>query len=317
MNSEGIFNYMSSESRSSLYRNGRVYTRRDLEGSDSNWVGVNFQEYEVRVEDGRSNHMATLEKHGFELIANDIEKLEIDFFNNDTVVGKYYPLCEETVKDATGAQVVYAFDHNIRSAVGKKTKKMITGGQQVQGPAHAVHGDYTLTSAPARINQLSKPPSKNDTVSEIIKQRGSLLLPEDAEKVKRGGRFSIINLWRSIVPEPVELNPLALCDASTVKPEDLVVFEIHYSDRVGENYFAKYNPDHRWWFYPKMKRTEALLIKQWDSEGGLAKSKGQRADSDFPELPCSFSFHSAFADPSTRDGAPDRWSMEVRCVVLF
>ena len=120
---------MSSESRSSLYCNGRVYTRRDLEGSDSNWVGVNFQEYEVRVEDGRSNDMATLEKHGFELIANDIEKLEIDFFNNDTVVGKYYPLCEETVKDATGAQVVYAFDHNIRSAVGKKTKKDIKKGK--------------------------------------------------------------------------------------------------------------------------------------------------------------------------------------------
>jgi len=102
-----------------------------------------------------------------------------------------------------------------------------------------------------------------------------------------------------------------------VKPEDLVVFEIHYSDRIGENYFAKYSPDHRWWFYPEMKRTEALLIKQWDSEGGLAKSKGQGADSDFPDLPCSFSFHSAFTDPSTRDGAPDRWSMEVRCVVLF
>jgi len=201
---------MSSESKSSLYRNGKVYTRRDLEGSDSNWVGVNFQEYEVLVEDGRSNDVVTLEKHGFELIASDVEKMEIDFFNNDTVLGKYYPLCEETVKDVTGAQAVYAFDHNIRSAVGKKSKKMITGGQQVQGPAHAVHGDYTLTSAPARINQLSKPPGKNDTVSAIIKQRGSLLPPEDAEKVRRGGRFSIVNLWRSIVPEPVERNPLAL-----------------------------------------------------------------------------------------------------------
>ena len=79
MNSKGIFNYMSSESRSSLYRNGRVYTRRDLEGSDSNWVGVNFQEYEVLVEDGRSNDVVTLEKHGFELIASDVEKMEIDF----------------------------------------------------------------------------------------------------------------------------------------------------------------------------------------------------------------------------------------------
>ena len=41
--------------------------------------------------------------------------------------------------------------------------------------------------------------------------------------------------------DPVEINPLALCDASTVSPQDLVVFEIHYADRVGENYFAKHN----------------------------------------------------------------------------
>ena len=160
MNSKGIFNYMSSESRSSLYRNGRVYTRRDLEGSDSNWVGVNFQGYEILVEDGRSKNVATLEKHGFELIRHDLERLEIDFYNNDQVLEKYYPICENTVKDATGAQAVYAFDHNIRSAIGKKSKKTITGGQQVQGPAHAVHGDYTLTSAPVRINQLSKPPNQ-------------------------------------------------------------------------------------------------------------------------------------------------------------
>ena len=48
-------------------------------------------------------------------------------------------------------------------------------------------------------------------------------------------------------------------------PDDLVVFEIHYADRIGENYFAKHADAHRWYFYPALTRDEALLIKQWDS----------------------------------------------------
>ena len=107
------------------------------------------------------------------------------------------------------------------------------------------------------------------------------------------------NLWRTIAREPVATRPLALCDAATVHPEELVVFEIHYSDRVGENYFAKYDPRHRWVYWSGMTRDEALLIKQWDSAGELARSKGERADADGRDRPSTFSFHSAFKDPAT------------------
>ena len=33
--------------------------------------------------------------------------------------------------------------------------------------------------------------------------------------------------------------------------------------------------------------------------------------------PCTFSFHSAFEDPAAPPDAPDRWSIEVRCVALY
>ena len=317
MNSRGSFNYLSATSQSSLYRNGKVLTRRNLEGSDSEWIGVNYEKYEADVNDAREGGSASLEKQGFELIHDDIEASNINFFDNEVVLNRYYPMCAERIKETVNARAVYAFDHNIRSAVGKKSKKMLTGGQQVQGPAHAVHGDYTLTSAPDRLRQLSQPPGQNDTIRSLIADGESLVPPSEVEQVENGARFAIINLWRSIVPEPVEINPIALCDASRVNPKDLVVFEIHYGDRVGENYFAKYNPNHQWWFYPKMNRTEALLIKQWDSDGGLAKSNGEKSDIEFPNSPCTFSFHSAFKEPSTPDDAPDRWSMEVRCIALF
>jgi hypothetical protein len=66
-----------------------------------------------------------------------------------------------------------------------------------------------------------------------------------------------------------------------------------------------------------MTRDEALLIKQWDSAGLLAQSQGQRPDSDDPQAPCTFSFHTAFDDASTPPDAPARWSIEVRCVVIY
>ena len=70
-------------------------------------------------------------------------------------------------------------------------------------------------------------------------------------------------------------------------------------------------------FYPSMTKDEALLIKQWDSSGRLAHSKGMKADDGEGAEPCTFSFHTAFEDPNTPEDAPDRWSIEVRCMVLY
>jgi len=69
------------------------------------------------------------------------------------------------------------------------------------------------------------------------------------------------------------------------------------------------------YWYPEITRDEALLIKQWDSAGALARSNGERGDN--ADEPCTFSFHSAFVDPATRTDAPDRWSIEVRCLVIY
>jgi hypothetical protein len=242
---------------------------------------------------------------------------DIDFLDHDQVVRGYYPQCAEIIREASGANFVAAFDHNIRSATGKKSKRSIEGGQQVQPPAHVVHGDYTLTSAPQRLRDLAKPPTSNDTFATQLSDGQSLLDQAEVERALDSGRFAIINLWRNIAQEPVATHPLALCDATSVRPDHLVVFEIHYADRIGENYFAKHSDDHRWFFYPELTRDEALLIKQWDSAGELARSKGANADAVSPDDPCTFSFHSAFKDPTTPPDAPDRWSIEVRCVALY
>ncbi len=230
---------------------------------------------------------------------------------------RYYPQCADIVREASGASFVAAFDHNVRSAAGKQSQKQIDGGQQVQGPAHIVHGDYTLTSAPQRLRDLTKPPGANDTLRTLLAEGESLLDPSAVNRLLSGGRYAIINVWRNIAQEPVATHPLALCDAASVRPEHLVVFEIHYHDRIGENYFAKHADGHQWYFSPGLTRDEALLIKQWDSAGELARSDGANPDAVSADTPCTFSFHSAFEDPATPPDAPERWSIEVRCIALY
>ncbi|MEQ8346381.1 MAG: CmcJ/NvfI family oxidoreductase [Sneathiellaceae bacterium] len=316
----GSFKYLAETAEPSLLRNGKVLTRRNREGSDSEWVGVDLEPREMPVQDARALAGATrptIERNGFELLTRPLPDSGIDFLVNAQVLRDYYPHCEAIVREATGAAVVRAFDHNVRSAGGKKNRHRIDGGQEVQGPAHVVHGDYTLTSAPQRLRDLARPPKENDTVRAILAEGETLLDAGAVERAIDGGRFAIINVWRSIGDGPVATHPLALCDAARVDPQDLVVFEIHYADRIGENYFAKPSDRHGWFFYPAMTRDEALLIKQWDSRGGLARSRGADADGRTPDAPCTFSFHSAFEDPATRPDAPDRWSIEVRCVVLY
>jgi len=67
-------------------------------------------------------------------------------------------------------------------------------------------------------------------------------------------------MWRPI-RGPLRDAPLAVCDALSVDPGDLVPSDLVYRDRVGETYSVTYNPAHRWFYVPEMRADEALL--QW------------------------------------------------------
>ena len=316
----GSFSYLDGTVVPSLYRNGEVLTRRDPDGSDTDTRGVKFEQRDMSVRDAREltgDARRTLDANGFELLTRPCSREGIDFLDQEQVVRVYYNECAAIVQDFTGTKA-YAFDHNIRSAIGKQSQQRIAGGQQVQGPVHFVHGDYTLTSAPQRLRDLGQPPTGNDTLRAALGDNASLISAERAERaLTHDKRFAIINVWRNITDTPVVANPLALCDGQTVQPEDLVVFEIHYQDRIGENYFARHASTHQWYYYPQMTNDEVLLIKQWDSGSPLARSNGVAADGTDTTAPCTFSFHSAFEHPATPPDAPDRWSIEVRCIVLY
>ena len=125
-------------------------------------------------------------------------------------------------------------------------------------------------------------------------------------------RFAFVNVWRNIAKEPVQQMPLACIDATTVDTAtDLRTFQIHYADRVGENYFCCPSPQHAWCYFPQMTRNEVLLLKQWDSCGDVARGN------DVDRVLSTMTVHSAFMDPTSPPDAPPRESMEVRCVVIW
>lgn len=300
--------YQSSKVPCSVLSTGTVYTRRDLSGSDGEFIGTDPKPVEVEITNGRGRDI-TLDQNGFCLVAD--EAPAVDFFNDKEVLEKYYTACEELVMKVTGASRVLAFDHNLRAKQRKLAGARLAGGNAVQEPlvGYGVHNDYTATSSVNRVRQLAQPPKSNDTLR--ASGEGSRIAPAELDSLL-SGRWAFFNVWRNVASEPVERFPLAAADARTVAKDDLVVFEIRYADRIGENYFARHKESHKWFYFPRMTRDEVMLLKCWDSRG--VDFLGPK---DAPSVPATFSLHSAFDDPATRPDAPDRESIEVRTVAFF
>ena len=147
-------------------------------------------------------------------------------------------------------------------------------------PVHVVHNDYTERSGPQRVRDL--------------------LDADDAETFLQH-RFAVVNLWRSI-GAPVETTPIALAGAQSIAPEDFIATDLIFPDRTGEIYQVAYSPNHRWFYFPQMRRDEALLLKVYDSA---------------TDGPARFTAHTAFDDPTAPDNAAPRESIEVRTLISF
>lgn len=312
----GTLNFQSHAVPASLTTTGSVYLDRDTTGSDTAPVGLDPAPTEVAVHNGRPLSLS-LDRNGFVLVPHAYD--HIDYLNESDIIRTYYAEACRLVKEATGADKVIAFDHNVRfsnrrswmnDAADPAEAEQIKGGNLVMSPALVVHNDYTLTSAPLRLRMLSEPAKINDTWKSLVPEGGSLISSEELAQ-RMGKRYALINVWRNISEEAVEDMPLALCDGSSLNRDDLITFEIRYCDRVGENYFARYSPDQNWVYFPRMVKDEAILLKVWDSAADLSAASAD------PSAPTCFSLHSAFKDPSATENCPRRQSIEIRTAVFY
>ncbi|HEX3861984.1 MAG TPA: CmcJ/NvfI family oxidoreductase [Stellaceae bacterium] len=212
------------------------------------------------------------EREGFRFV--DHHSRVRSFFDEDEIRRVYYPECEALIKQESGAKRVVVFDHTLRTGSGEQRE-----AQKIRDVVSRVHNDYTEWSGPQRVRDI---------------------MGDEAEELLRG-RFAIIQVWRPI-NHPVESHPLAICDAQTVSPGNLVINERRYPGRVGQTYAITYDPQQRWYWFPQMRPDEALVFKVYESlRDGRAR----------------WTAHTAFEDPTSPPHARARESIEIRTLAFF
>ncbi|MGH7102142.1 MAG: CmcJ/NvfI family oxidoreductase [Acetobacteraceae bacterium] len=218
----------------------------------------------------------TLEREGFALRRSPTAVT--DLYDDRAVDDLYYREVEALLRSAIGASRVIIFDATRRSDAGTGARNR----DGLRGPASRVHVDYTEKSGPQRLKDL------------LGEAEASRLLAS-------GARIIQLNVWRPI-KGPVARSPLALADASSIRPQDLIATDQIFPDRIGEIYHLAYHPGQRWYYAPGMTPDEVLLIKGWDS---LTDGRAR------------FTPHGAFDLPATAESAPPRESLEVRTMAII
>ncbi|TMI38052.1 MAG: methyltransferase, partial [Betaproteobacteria bacterium] len=163
------------------------------------------ERHRVEIRNARNEKVA-LEKNGFQLVGH--ETAVRDFFDPEQLKSVYYPEVEHLVKELSGAKRVVVFDYTLRSGDEAEREAKL-----VREPVLSAHNDYTEWSGPQRVREV---------------------MGDEAERLL-GRRFAIIQVWRAI-RKPIQANPLAILDARSLVPEDLLVAERRYPHRVGQTY---------------------------------------------------------------------------------
>jgi len=241
-------------------------------GDETRYLG-HYEERMVTLRDGRAAGAFDLDRQGFALRHH--ESTVVDFYDDREIESVYTAEVEALVEGETGAARVLVFDYTRRS-----DSQATQAERKIRDPASVVHNDYTGRSAPRRLRDL---------------------LPASEAERLLSRRLAVVNVWRPI-RGPVTTTPLALCDAASVAPGDLVASERRARGRTGEIQQALYNPAHRWYWFPDMRPDEVVLIKTYDSAtDGRAR----------------FTLHTAFRNPAAEPDAAPRESIEARSFAFF
>lgn len=226
----------------------------------------------VPIANGRDLGATDLDREGFRLVSH--ASAFQDLYDEDALHRVYYPEIETLIAGLSGATRVVVFDHTLRHGSEDEQEK-----RHLREPVRIVHNDYTDWSGPQRVRDL---------------------YPDEADRLL-AGRMAIIQAWRPIVG-PLQRDPLAICDARSLGPDDLIAAERRHEDRIGEIYHVAHRATQRWYYFPEMTREEVLIFKCFDS---LCDGRAR------------FTAHGSFEDPNSPPNAPPRESIEIRTFAFF
>jgi hypothetical protein len=239
---------------------------------------LNLDRRTLRIENVRGADTApSLDREGFTLVPH--RSAVVDFRDQQEIMRTHCLEIERLLLDLSGAdRVVVTAPGVLRFSESSPESGQLNNSR----PARFIHIDIS------------------DPTARSFSDRSR---PKDIQRVIR--RSIHFNVWRALSPPPQDV-PLAVCDARTLSPQDLVtadaVFDV--TDRPEWSFEAllvRHNPAHRWCYFPNMTRDEALVFKTNDSQPGEPH-----------HVP-----HSAFNDPTCSPGAVPRTSIEMRAIAYW
>jgi hypothetical protein len=232
----------------------------------------------IQIEDARARATPpSLEREGFALIPH--KSAVADFRSADEVARLHPAEVEQLALALSGAD-----------------RATVTAPGVLRFSESSPDSGRLNNSRPARFIHI-------DISDPTAKEFADRSRPKDIDRPVR--RFAHYNVWRVLSPPPQDV-PLAVCDASSLSPTDLVeadaVFDVPGKPEWSfEGLLVRHNPNHRWSYFSNMSRDEVLVFKTNDSD---------------PAHPHHVP-HTAFNDPACPPGVTPRASLEMRVICYW
>lgn len=253
---------------------GRGVARPRYHSNDTSGDLLPIQPVQMDIRDARGLEM-TLDGAGFTLRAH--RSSVADFTDRSAVDATYRPEVVGLVGALSGGDLVLVNNPGVLRFSERSAK---SGTLDNSRPARFAHVDVS------------------DATAAAFAQRA-------APHGRRVSRFAHYNIWR-VISDPPQDVPLAVCDARSVTPADLIAADAvfnapHQPEWSFEGIVVAHHPAHRWHWYSDMTREEVLVFKTNDSDL-------QRAHC----VP-----HVAFDNPGAGAQAAPRASIEMRAIAYW
>lgn len=252
-------------------------TRPKFYANDNTRDVVNIVPRPVPIEDVRYRTISpSLDREGFCLYPH--KSAVRDFRDSGEIERVYVEEIRKLLLEVSGADHV-----------------TVTGGGVLRFGERSPDSGAQNNSRPARLVHIDV----SDATASTFYERSR---PNNGRRVLRSAQY---NVWRVITPPPQDV-PLAVCEAWSVAPEDLIAADAVF-DQSGETVFSfealvvRHNPRQRWVYYPDMRSDQALVFKTNDTDSAVAHN-----------VP-----HGAFDDPRCPPGVPPRTSIEMRGIAYW
>jgi hypothetical protein len=247
-------------------------TRPRFHANDISRDVLNVVPRAVAIEDARQRKTPpSLDTDGFRLVSH--ASAVRDFRDADEIQRVHVAEIRQLMLAASGADEVIVTGAGILR-FGERSRE--SGAHNNSRPARFVHVDVS------------------DATAAMFYARSR---PQNGRAVRRSAQY---NVWRVLTPPPQDV-PLAVCDARSLSPEDLIPADAIF-DKDGvvafsfEAWLIRHNPRQRWVHFSSMHPDEALIFKTNDTDRDAAHC-----------VP-----HGAFDNPHCPGEVPPRISIEMR-----